>query len=172
MKLYAIILVVMLSVFIDLAQAHDDDGCSRGKCSCALGLNTVAFGSIFNPLNNTTAQIPVNLNVTCTLLRGSSASISYSVSFAAGNGTVALRKMNGIQTNILNYNLFKDSGYSQILGSGAGGTTNFTNSYALGSSGCPSPCTKNHTIFAKIPVQLLAKPDSTYRDSLTVTLTY
>jgi hypothetical protein len=40
MKLYAIILVVMLSVFIDLAQAHDDDGCSRGNCSCALGLNT------------------------------------------------------------------------------------------------------------------------------------
>lgn len=174
MKLYAVILGMLLSGFINVAQADNDSdgGCGNGKCSCSLGLNTVAFGNIFNPLNNTTAQIPVNLSVTCTLLRGNSASVNYSISFAAGQGTRALRQMSGIQTNILNYNLFKDSGYSQILGSGAGGTTTFTNSYILSSSGCPSPCTKNHTIFAQIPVQPFAKVDSTYDDALSVTLTY
>jgi spore coat protein U-like protein len=168
MKLFT--LLTIISAFLYQAALADGDS---GNYTCTLGLNTVAFGSSFNPLNNTPEQMPVNLSINCTLISGFSSSVNYTVSFSAGHGNMTARIMDGTKSDTLNYNLYADSAYStQILGDGTGGTYTFNDNYFLGFGGCNSPCTVNHTIYAKIPVQPLAMPDPSYTDALTVTLTY
>lgn len=171
MRFYNYFLIILLLGYGCFSQADDNNGCSDGRCSCSLGLNTVAFGN-FNTLNNTSLGVPVNLSVTCVLYRGRNTTVTYSVTFTAGFGTISLRHMNGSSSNTLNYNLYADSNYSQILGSGVGGTSKFSKTFTLGSGGCNSPCVNNHTIYAQIPVQPLAISDNTYHDALTVALIY
>lgn len=149
---------------------------NAGKCTCTLNSPNIAFGTAFNPLNNTALQqtFASALTVTCTLgaSGGSSQAINYTITFAAGTyGTIAARYMRSSTPNVLYFNIYKDATYTTPLGTATGAT--ITDSYTLGSGGCASPCTKSYSIYGKIPAQPTAKADTNqYVDAITATITY
>ena len=168
-------ILFMLLLFSNLNDAFSSCP-NAGECTCALNGPNIAFGTAFNPLNNTTLQqtFASALTVTCTLgaSGGSSQSINYTITFAAGTyGTIAARYMQSSTPNVLNFNIYKDATYATPLGTAAGAT--ITDSYTLGSGGCASPCTKSYSIYGKIPAQPTAKSDTNqYTDAITATITY
>ncbi|XVN41009.1 MAG: spore coat protein U domain-containing protein [Rickettsia endosymbiont of Argas persicus] len=66
----------------------------------------------------------------------------------------------------MNYNLYKDGAYSQILGNGNSSTVTIQDSYLL----ALGPVTRNYTIYASLPANSLAAAGA-YQDNITVTLT-
>lgn len=135
-------------------------------CVCDVSANPINFGSV-NPGNGSAMSFGNTISVTCNT-PGKSSRISYTVTFSAGNsGGFSSRVMkNG--ANNLGYNVYKDSGYSQILGSGSSGTYTLSNSYKLGKN---SSKTDQFNVYGQIPIAALTRVGS-YNDNITVTLTY
>jgi spore coat protein U-like protein len=72
-------------------------------------------------------------------------------------------------TKTVSYNLYKDSAYTQILGTGSGSTYTFSKAYSLKKN---KSQTDSFPIYGKIPVQPMAVPGFVYTDTITATLTY
>lgn len=92
--------------------------------------------------------------------------VSYSVSFSAGNGTISQRKLNNASSQ-LNYNLYRDSGYSVILGNTSGQLITGGMLLTL----LNIPVTNNHTYYAQLQPSQPAIP-GTYSDTITMTVTF
>jgi len=120
----------------------------------------VAFGS-FSPLTGSEVVSTGTITVTCNLLSSYTIALSH-----GGSGTYSPRRMADGSSHSLDYNLYRDAGYSQLWGDGTNGSTMATGSFLLGGS-------RNHTIYGRIllSTQRTAVPGS-YSDSITVTVTY
>ena len=129
--------------------------------TCNPSVPTVNFGTFNAGAVRTTS---VTASVTCSALL--SLLVSYTVTFSTGSaGIYNPRNMvNGVRK--LNYNLYKDAAFTQILGNGTSSTVTFTDSYLLGLG----PVTKNYTVYARLPSQPLAAA-GTFQDTITVTVT-
>ena len=137
-----------------------------GNYTCTLTTSNLVF-SAFNPYDATFETTNGLVRVKC-VSNGSVDTVTYTVTVSgggSGNQTARL-VVNGV--NSVSYNLYKDSGYTQILGDGNSSTSTITNTYTLGQN---ASRTDNYTIYGKIPVQPLAKP-MTYTDTITATLNY
>lgn len=109
------------------------------------------------------------MQVTCDNTDNNSVNVSYVISFSTGvSGSYSARLIkNGTKT--VSYNLYKDSAYTQILGTGSGSTYTLSKAYSLGKN---KSQTDNFAIYGKIPVQSMAVPGFVYADTITATLTY
>ncbi|HJD54605.1 MAG TPA: spore coat U domain-containing protein [Rickettsia endosymbiont of Proechinophthirus fluctus] len=127
--------------------------------TCNPSVPTVNFGSFNVGAISTTS---VTASVTCSALL--SLLVSYTVTFSTGAANIynPRNMINGVRK--LNYNLYKDGGFTQIIGNGTSSTVTFTDSYTLGLE----PVTKNYTVYARLPSQPLAAA-STFQDTITVT---
>lgn len=134
--------------------------------TCSVTTLPVAFGN-YDPTsasNNDSGQGTVS--VTCALISGLSATMSYDIALSAGTGTLSQRQM-GAGGARLNYNLYSNSGRSTIWGDGTSGTVKVSDSYLLGLTNVTRP----YTVYGSIPKQQSATSGS-YTDSITVTVTY
>jgi spore coat protein U-like protein len=126
---------------------------------CTVSSSGLSFGS-FNPLIANTADSTGTITVSCLLLA------SYSIALSPGSsGTYTSRHMaNG--SNHLEYNLYRDAGYSQIWGNGTGGSYTVNDSILIIGA-------KNHTVYGRIPLSTQrGAMVGSYSDSITVTVTY
>jgi spore coat protein U-like protein len=131
---------------------------------CTVSTSGVAFGS-FNPLAGQSADTTGTISVTCTGIAGDSA--NYTITIASGLGSFTARKMVS-GTDNLSYNLYKDSGCTQVWGDGSGSTYTVADSMTLSS---PSN-TKNYVVYSRIASGQNAAKAHSYSDSPLVTITY
>jgi len=129
------------------------------NASCLVSASNVDFGPV-TPAGTGTATATGSITSTC------SKTTPYSLAISAGSsGSVSDRKMAGSisgNTDTLAYNLYSDSGATKVWGETAG-----TNTVDLTGTGVA----QTSTIYGKLPLNQYIKPDS-YKDNLTVTLTY
>nr|WP_246438087.1 spore coat U domain-containing protein [Rickettsia tillamookensis] len=129
--------------------------------TCNPSVPTVNFGTFNVGAVRTTS---VTASVTCSALL--SLLVSYTVTFSTGSANIynPRNMVNGVRK--LNYNLYKNAAFTQILGNGTSSTVTFTDSYLLGLG----PVTRNYTVYALLPSQPLAAA-GTFQDTITVTVT-
>lgn len=123
---------------------------------CGIGASNLAFGNYSGALTNGTATISITCNT---------ANTPYNVGLNQGAGsgaTVTTRSMTGPSSNLLNYNLFRDSSRSQNWGNTVGSDT---------VSGTNKGSTQSLTVYGQIPAGQKVLPGS-YADTIIATLTY
>jgi spore coat protein U-like protein len=136
--------------------------------NCSSSVTGVAFG-IYNPLNAAPTLSTGNLTVTCTLLSGAAVNVPLRVDLSTGfSGNYLTRSMqNGAQ--VLNYNLYWSTGYTQIWGDGTGGSFYGVGNVAL------SPATPTRSVAGTMYGRMPAGQDilaGGYLDTIVVTVTY
>nr|WP_308744999.1 spore coat protein U domain-containing protein [Candidatus Megaera polyxenophila] len=165
-KIFAIkVLSILLSDTIVYASGTVNPG-DKGY-TCNLTTYIIDFGT-FYPYDVTFKSTIGTVQVTCQANTGNT-NVLYTLSFSAGiSGNYSGRlAYNGVKT--VAYNLYKDSNFTQILGTGSSSTYTFSNSYPLAGN---QSQTDSFPIYGKVPVQPLAVPGFVYLDTITVTLTY
>lgn len=131
----------------------------KAFAACSVGNSSLVFGSI-NPLTDNNVDSTGTITVTCDV------STSYTIALSpGGSGTYSPRRMIS-GGNTLDYNFYRDSGYSQIWGDSTGGSFTVADSI-------PTADAKNHTVYGRIALsnQRGAMVGS-YSDSIIVTVTY
>jgi spore coat protein U-like protein len=130
--------------------------------TCTVSTSGVAFGS-FNPLPGQSANTTGTISVTCSGV----GSASYTVTINSGLGSFSARKMFA-GGHSLTYNLYKDSGFTQVWGDGTVGTVTVTGSATV----VLFPVTTNYAVYSRIASGQNTARAGSYADSLVVTVTY
>lgn len=148
-------MLIFISILIPISKALGDN------VNCTISSPAIAFGTINIGTTNSTT---VNISVTCTCNQVTIVNYTITLSTGASNSYTKRNMTSG--SNIINYQVYTNSGATQIFGNGTANTVTITDGYliALGS------VTKNYTIYGRIPAQ--TAQGGTYNDSLTATLTY
>ena len=127
--------------------------------SCTPSSAGIAFG------NFTGSQITItgSITLTCT----GTGNDNYNLDLSTGSsGTYTPRRMkNG--ANSLTYNLYTDSGFTQIWGAGTGGTNHISATVDMGTS---TTLTITVPLYAKLPAQT-KPPFGVYSDTIVATVT-
>ena len=137
---------------------------TAGNAVCTVSTSGVAFGS-FNPLPGLSADTAGTIAVTCTGTVSDTA--SYTITITSGMGAFPARKMLA-GGGSLTYNLYKDSGCTQVWGDGSNGTSVVSGSVTLTSSSM----TTNYVVYSRIAGGQRTAKANVYFDSLLVTVTY
>src|SRR5438045_433836 len=117
-------------------------GAQAGTAVCTVSTSGVASGS-FNPLPGQSADTNGTISVTCTGASGDSA--NYTITINQGLGSFAARRMvSGAHS--LTYNLYKDSGCTQVWGDGSPSTSTVSDSMTLISTSN----TTNYVVYSRI----------------------
>ncbi|HJD60152.1 MAG TPA: spore coat U domain-containing protein [Rickettsia endosymbiont of Omalisus fontisbellaquei] len=151
MQIKNIVIVVLINIIASNAIA---------LASCSVSVPTVNFGN-FNMGSSRTAM--VTASVTCS---GIGLLVNYTVRFSTGTAGAYNPRQMASGANRLNYNLYKNAAFTQILGNGTSSTVTITDSYLISLG----PVTRNYTIFASLPSQSPAFA-GTYQDTITATVT-
>lgn len=130
--------------------------------TCSVTANPIAFGN-YNGVTKAQITTTSTFTVTCT----GPGSFSYVISLSPGRSGTATARYLASGTNRLNYQVYKDAGYSQVFGNGAGGTYTFTGSATLGSGSASGSA----TLYSIIPAGQGPTPGS-YSDTLTLQVSY
>ena len=160
---HKIVAIKILSILLSSTLVYADD---KGY-NCNLTTYNIDFGT-FYPYDVTFTSTIGTVQVTCTANTGNT-NVQYTLRFSAGgSGNYSGRlAYNGVKT--ISYNLYKNSSFTQILGTGSSNTYTFSNSYPLAGN---QSQTDSFPIYGKVPVQPLAVPGFVYVDIITATLTY
>jgi len=160
---HKIVAIKILSILLSSTLVYADD---KGY-NCNLTTYNINFGT-FYPYDVTFTSTIGTVQVTCTANTGNT-NVQYTLRFSAGgSGNYSGRlAYNGVKT--ISYNLYKNSSFTQILGTGSSNTYTFSNSYPLAGN---QSRTHTFSIYGKVPVQPLAVPGFVYVDTITATLTY
>jgi len=149
-------------------------GCAFGTSNpgdkgynCNLTTYNIDFGT-FYPYDVTFTSTIGTVQVTCKANTGNT-NVLYTLSFSTGGSGNYSGRLAYNGTRTISYNLYKDSSFTQILGTGSSSTHNFSNSYPLAGN---QSRTDSFPIYGKVPVQPLAVPGFVYVDTITATLTY
>jgi spore coat protein U-like protein len=136
--------------------------------NCTASASGIAFG-IYNPLSSAADTSTGTLRVTCNGSGTGSANVTVNVSLSAGlSGSFATRKMFS-GTNVLDYNIFWSTAYSQIVGDGTGGS--FAGSAGPFTVPAGGSNLATGTFYGRIPASQDVAPGN-YTDVITVTVTY
>ena len=133
-----------------------------GTAVCTVATSGVAFGS-YNPLPGASADTNATISVTCSGAAGDTA--AYTITITAGLGSFSARKMVS-GSDSLTYNLYKDSGCTQVWGDGTASTSTVNDSVTLTS---PS-LTTNYVVYSRIAGGQRTARVHTYSDTLLVTV--
>jgi spore coat protein U-like protein len=125
---------------------------------------SLTFGA-FNPLPGQSANTTGTVLVTCMGTVGDTANIT--ITITSGNGTFSARKMTS-GASIVIYNLYRDSGFTQVWGDSTGGTYSVTDSITL----TATSCTKNYVVYGRIATGQNTDTAGNYSDNLLVNLSY
>lgn len=160
---HKIVAIKILSILLSSTLVYADD---KGY-NCNLTTYNIDFGT-FYPYDVTFTSTIGTVQVTCQANNGNT-NVKYTLRFSAGgSGNYSGRlAYNGVKT--ISYNLYKNSNFTQILGTGSSNTYNFSNTYKLAGN---QSRTHTFSIYGKVPVQPLAVPGFVYVDTITVTLDY
>jgi spore coat protein U-like protein len=155
--------LLMGTAYVGVASANTSTG-SIAVTSNVVGSCTVAGAPFpFGAYSNTLIQTSVASGVSATCTNGE----SYTISFNNGIGTGASytkRVLTGsFSGSTLAYELYKDSGYSQILGDGTNSTATIT--------GTGNGSAQTYTIYGSMAASQ-GLTAGTYSDTVTVTITY
>ena len=153
--------IKVVSILLSSTLVYADD---KGY-NCNLTTYNINFGT-FYPYDVTFTSTIGTVQVTCQANTGNT-NVKYTLRFSAGgSGNYSGRlAYNGVKT--ISYNLYKNSNFTQILGTGSSNTYNFSNTYKLAGN---QSRTHTFSIYGKVPVQPLAVPGFVYVDTITVTL--
>jgi len=135
-----------------------------GTATCSVSTSGVAFGS-FNPLLGQSADTNGTIAVICAGAPLDTA--TYTITINSGLGSFSARKMVA-GSDSLTYNLYKDSGCTQVWGDGTASTAAMSDSVTLNSSSS----TTNYVVYSRIAGGQNTAKAHTYSDSLVVTITY
>lgn len=129
------------------------------NAACNVSATTLSFGT-YNPASATALTGNSTISVYCT----SGSAYTASLNVGSGGGTFATRTL-ASGGNTLNYNLFKDTGYSQIWGDGSAST------YTVSGTGSGLLTANTITVYGQIPISQ-DEPVGTYTSTITVTVSY
>jgi spore coat protein U-like protein len=137
---------------------------AQAAATCTVSTSGVGFGS-FNPLTGLSADTTGTISVTCSGTAGDF--VSYTITIAAGLGSFAARKM-VFGADSLTYNLYKDSGCTQVWGDGSATTQVVADSMQLDSTST----TKNYVVYSRVASGQKTAKAHLYADNLLVTVTF
>ena len=124
---------------------------------CTITAAPLSFGS--GSVMKTAVTQQTNLSLTCTN------TVPYQVALDEGTvagSTTATRLMTGSSSNTLQFNMYRDAGYTQVWGKTAG-----TDTYA----GTGTGTLQTIPVYGQIPVQTNVAPDS-FSTTITATVTF
>lgn len=133
--------------------------------ACTVAATDLNFG-VYDVFSGSATNGAGNVNVNCTFLIA--LALHYTVKLSTGtSGTYTLRKMQKDVSNLLNYNLYTNSGHTTVWGDGTGGTgyNEYTSLIGL------LYHNRNYTVYGQIPAQQNVAAGS-YSDTITVTVEY
>ena len=134
--------------------------------TCLVTSLPVSFG-VYDPLSVSALDGSGRVDVTCTLLIGSSDSVAYSIQLSTGGaGSYSPRQMSGVGSP-LSYNLYRDASRTLVWGDGSGGTVTNTDSYTLGLV----PELRSYVVYGRVASGQGAAA-GVYADSVLVTLEF
>ena len=138
---------------------------------CTVGVVGVAFG-VYDPTLSTPDDSNGSVRVTCFYTGpGGADSTNYTVTLSTGSsGTFASRRLTA-GASLLNYNLFRDAGRSQIWGNGTAGSSIVTGNIKVGPGAGNNTRFVDHPVYGRIPAQQDADTGN-YSDTILVTLTF
>jgi spore coat protein U-like protein len=155
-------------IAIGLAAGFAPNARAATTINCTVSAGGIAFG-VYNPLNTVADASTGTLRVTCNGSGTGSANVTVNVSLSTGlSGSFATRKMFS-GANILNYNIYWSTAYTQIMGDGSGGSFAGTAGPFVVPAGGSNFATG--TMYGLIPASQDVAPGS-YADVITVTVTY
>ena len=127
--------------------------------ACLVSATTLNFGT-YNPASGAALTGTSTISVNCT----SGSPYTTALNVGSGGGTFATRTLlNGSDT--LNFNLYRDSAYSQVWGDGSGST------YTVAGTGSGLLTANTITVYGQIPISQ-DKPVGAYTSLITVTVSY
>lgn len=136
--------------------------CTGIGCGCLVAATPMAFGvyDLFSANNSITT-----LTVTCTAVSASS-NVSYEIQLSKGSSSTYTPRTMTSGGQSLNYNLYRDSGRTQIWGDTTGGTVDVVDSFTM-------LLTKvsTYTVYGQIPSNQAAGI-GIYGDTITVSVIY
>ena len=135
-----------------------------GNAVCTVSVSGVAFGS-FNPFSGQSASTNGTIAVTCS--GAASDTASYTITITSGLGSFSTRQLVA-GGDTLTYNLYKDSGCTQVWGDGTAGTSTVSDSVTLTSTSV----TTNYVVYSRIAAAQRGAKVNAYSDHLLVTITY
>jgi spore coat protein U-like protein len=141
---------------------------SHALVSCATAASGLVFG-VYDPLSATSAVSTGSLTVTCTLLSGAAITVPVRVDLSTGSSGNYGTRTTTSGAQVLNYNLFWSTAYTQVWGDGTGGSFYGTGSVFV-SPASPTQSASG-TMYGRIP----AGQDvgaGVYQDIVVVTVTY
>jgi len=135
--------------------------------SCSATATAIPFGA-YDPTSSTPLTPTGSVSVSCHLISGVSLAVLYTITLTTGaSGSYLNRKMTGTSTPMY-YNLYLNSGLTQVWGDGvSGGSVSKTDGYLLG----VGTVTLSYTVYSKVPAQQLVAAGS-YLDSIIVQVAY
>lgn len=137
---------------------------------CSLSSTGVAFG-VYDPLSPAPADSVGGITVACSHVSGGAERISYTVALATGSsGSYAARQLRAGPLRLY-YNLFLDTGRSQIWGNGTGGTGVAGGSLTIGPGVGNRRREFEHPVYGRIPA-LQDVLSGSYTDTIIVTLEF
>ena len=126
--------------------------------NCTVSSSALAFPNV-NPLGGNVDGAG-GISVTCTNGTGWTATAG----LGAGSGaSFAARRMT-LGSDLLDYNLYTDSGRTNVWGDGSGSTTVFSNT--------GSGLAQAVTVYGRVPTGQTTVPPGNYADTVSVTVTY
>lgn len=129
------------------------------SAACLVSATTLNFGT-YNPASVTALTGTSTVSVNCT----SGTPYTTALNVGSGGGTFATRTLlSGSDT--LNFNLYRDSAYSQIWGDGS------TSTYTVAGTGSGLLTANTITVYGQIPISQ-DKPVGSYTSLITVTVSY
>jgi spore coat protein U-like protein len=152
--------------------------CGLATCTCSVSTpSTLNFGA-YDPFAGSDATVSGTVTVNCSsngLLV--IASLPYTLALNAGvnsGSSFSPRKMKlTTGSTLANYNVFKDSGGTQILGDGTGSTSMFSGTCTTFIIPLISnTCSVNHTYYGRAFSGQTTLVPGTYNDTLIWTLSY
>ena len=127
--------------------------------ACLVSATTLNFGA-YNPASASAATGTSTISVNCT----SGSPYTTALNVGSGGGTFATRTLlSGSDT--LNFNLYRDSAYTQVWGDGSAST------YTVAGTGSGLLTANTITVYGQIPISQ-DKPVGSYTSLITVTVSY
>jgi spore coat protein U-like protein len=139
--------------------------------SCSVAVVGVNFGP-YDPVVATPDDSAGRIDVTCSNVPGTGVdTVAYGVTLSPGTSGSYMPRRLGAGSARLDYNLYANSGRSQVWGNGSGGSVPVSGSMKVGPGNGNGTRTNRHDVFGRIP----ARQDvaaGTYGDTIVVTVTF
>jgi spore coat protein U-like protein len=147
-------------------------GCARAATTCSISTVGVNFGS-YDPTHSTAVAVTGTVSISCTYV---GTGFNANVTIATGSsGTYTARTL-VMGTQKLDYNLYLDTGHSNVFGNGSGGSYYYYGCWFGGTWQCPngggvSGSTLSGPIYALLPAGQDVSAGA-YSDTMVVTVSY